>query len=614
MPTPPRSFEEIRTIAMALQANRSPVIRQMQEIQRRYEGDYVVPLPEMADEPRMPPLTPALVANTIDSTAQRATTVLPNVECAALDPTKMQGTRSREYAVIRRKIISATYHHSRWRLKRRRYYRHLAAYQTCSVLVLPDHRLKLPRIEVRDPLFTFVEERSQESQDPPGYVCFITRYSSNWLRNNFRQLRSEEGGPITEQDLAQSWDVVEWLDNDQTVFGLIGPQQPEGLHISSDARYQIGAFMQLGPALPNPLGYVGAMVPANIGLGSIGSRMGSMLGMVDLQAKLMALDILAQEKAIFPDVFAISRAGEQPRLVDDRWHDGREGQINIMEGAERIGVLPQTPDVRTAQAIDRLERNWNVSHGNLPQFGGETYGALRTGRGIDALAGIAVDPRIQELHEITEDWMPQINRAILDTYKTHWGAKKYELFSGWPGDHGTITFTPNKHIETNENVVRYPVPGADIMQLTQILGSLAGTEALSIDSLRERHPWIPDGDGEKVRVVREQLEKATRMALEQQLITGQMPISFAAKISANLNDGYDLFQSIERADQQLREEQASQVPEPPPGMQADPSTMPGLAAGPAAALGPAGVPGPAPAGPGNDAEAMRQLLGAMGAG
>lgn len=611
-----RSFEDIRTIAMALQSNRSGVILLMQEIQKRYEGAYVVPIPTIPTEPAMPPLTPALVANTIDGHAKRATSVLPTVESPAMNGGMLFGPGSREYATKRRQMLSACYHENRWRMKRRKMFRHLAAYQTCSVMVLPDFRRQMPRLEVRDPLYTYVEERSADSQDPPAYVCFITRYSGTWLRDTFPSLREDRGGPITERALNQSWDIVEWIDEDQTVFGLLGPQSAEGLHVSEQyVRYHNGPFMQLGPVIDNPLGYVPAMVPQNIGLGQIGSRMGNMLGLIDLQAKLMALDILAQEKAIFPDVFAVGRDNQTPRLEGDRWHDGREGEINMLSGIEKLDVLRTTPDIRTGQMVDRVERNWNVTHGNLPQFGGETYGALRTGKGIDALAGIAVDPSIQELHEIDEDWTPVLNRAIFDTYKLFWPDKRYTVFSGWPGDHGTIEFVPSEHVETSDNIVRYAVPGADMVQVTQILGSLAGTEALSIESMRERHPWIQDHEGEKLRVTQEQIERAARMGLEQQLATGQMPVIMAAKIVEKMREhGRDLFTAIAEVDEELRQEQASAVPPAPPGLEAAPGTMPGLAAGPAAVLGPAAVdttPEPAVM---NDASMMQALQAAMAGG
>ena len=606
----PLTFEQIRHIVADMQQRRSPVIKMMREILIRVQGEYVIPMPDMKDEKEMSHLTPMLVADAIDSIGSRASSVQPRVMIPAIDEMRDTGVRSKEYAVKRRQMLSACYHKNRWRLKRRRYYRHLSAYQTCSVVVLPDMRMQMPRIEVRDPLHTYVEERSADSQDDPAYVAFITRYSGEYLRRHFPMVCAERGGPITNYDTSQSWDVFEWMDGDQTVFGLLGPQYNDGGNHVHEL-YRQGPFMQLGGAIPNRLGYLPAMIPQNVSLGSIASRMSSMLGVVDYGAKLMALDMIAQEKATFPDMYAIGREGQLPRLTNGRWQDGREGEINMMEGVERVGMLQQTPDPRTAQAIDRLERNFNRSMGNIPQMSGENPGSLRTGRALDSIASYSVDPRIQELHEITQDWLPLINRGVLDTYRTMWPSKKYEVFSGWPGDEGMLKFEPSKHVETSENTVSYPVPGADLVQLTQILGSLAGTEALSIESMREQHPWIPDAAGEKKRVTMEQLEVAVRQALQMQLTQGAIPIPLAKKIVDHVKKGVDLFDAIENANEELQREQAQEIPEAPEGMQAPPETMPGLAAGPAAALGPAGVDTAPPGAPATDEAGMRQIMAAM---
>lgn len=606
-----KSFEEVRAIVADMQSRRSPVIAKMREIMIRYEGDYVIPLPEMSNEPALPPLTPSLVTDAIDSLGSRAASVLPRVASPAIDPMRDTGVRSTEFATLRRKILAATYSESKWRLKRRGYYRHLAAYQTCAVMVVPDYRTKMPRLEVRDPLVTFVEERPQQNQDSPRHVAFVTRYSGAWVRERFPQTASENGGPITPFAADVQWDIFEYVDTEQTMYGLLGPQYHQGAHIAP--QYSAGPHMQLGESEPNVLGYVPGMFPANVSLGQIGSRLGSMLGMVDMQAKLMALDIIAQERAVFPDVYAIGREGQLPRLTDGRWKDGREGDINMMEGVERIGLLQTSPDIRTQAAVDRLERNFNRSAGVIPQFAGENPGSLRTGRALDAIASYSVDPRIQEMHEISQDWMPTVNEAIFDTYKALWPSRKYTVFSGWPGDDGIIEFTPTKHIETSKNTVTYPVPGADLVQLTQILGSLAGTEAISVDTMRELHPWIPDTAGERRRVTTEQLEVATRQALQMQLTQGTMPLPLAKMIVDRIKVGKDLFDAIAEANEELQRQQAQAVPEAPEGMEAAPETMPGFAAGPDAALGPAAVDTGGGAGM-NDEAAMAQIMAALRGG
>jgi hypothetical protein len=303
----------------------------------------------------------------------------------------------------------------------------------------------MPRIEVRDPMGTFSEPMAAESLRAPEYVGFITRFSAARLRRMFPQTMEENGGPISRYQLNDMmWDVVEWVDCEQTIYGLLGPTITTSYADPAvNENWRGGPQMQLGPSYPNKAGICPAIVPVNLSLGGIMSRLGAMLGNVDLQARLMALNIMAQEKAIFPDTYAIGRQGMMPQIVGGR--NGRTAarrDVNLLMDVETVGVLRSQPDQGTNVMIDRFERNFRVSNGLVPQTGGETYGALRTGRGIDALTSIALDPRIQELHEIEEEWIPVMNQAIFAAYKAWWGSKSYSLNSGYPGDTGLVEFTP----------------------------------------------------------------------------------------------------------------------------------------------------------------------------
>lgn len=605
-----RTFDEIVRLTQNMMREQGPVLQQMKDVLDRYDGDWVLPVPSMADEPTLPPLTPALIGEAVDSMAQRAASVRYMVTSPALNPSKDRGVRSREYATTRRRILGATYHSSRWQLGIRRMYRQLAAYHTTSLIVLPDAELQMPRIEVRDPLGTYVEPQAAEQLRQPEYVAFVTRHSGQYLRHHFPVVRAENGGPITNWEHDELWDIVEWVDMEQMVFGLVGPVKDYGVHINAR---QVGTpWVQLAPAMTNKLGLVPAVVPHNVSLGKIASRIGSMLGNVDLQARLMALDIIAQEKAIFPDMYAIGRQGGQPQIVGGRWKDGREGDINMLMDVDSVGMLRNTPDQRTSQVIDRLERNFRVSTGLVPQTGGETYGALRTGRGIDALAGMALDPRVQELHEIAEAYLPEMNKAIFETYKAHWGKKQYSVYSGWPDDKGLCEFTPDTHIETIENTVSYAIAGADVIQQTQILGSLRGSGTMSRRTFMASHPFINDPEAEGALIDEESFEEALRNSVLQQIQSGQLPLMVAVTIRNELQRGEDIFKAIEIADAKARAAQATQAPPAPEGMQAPPEAMPGLAAGPAAMQQPmpeepqrVQVPG--------DVSRMRELMSAMGA-
>ncbi|SVC62420.1 uncharacterized protein METZ01_LOCUS315274, partial [marine metagenome] len=314
----------------------------------------------------------------------------------------------------------------------------------------------------------------------------------------------------------------------------------------------------------------------------------------------------------------IGRSGQVPMIVGGEWKDGREGQVNVLLDAEQIGELRSAPDPSTNIAIDRLERNARISTGTVPQIGGETYGALRTGRGIDSLMGAALDPRIQEMQEIMEAHLPFLNECILASYKGYFGGKKFSMFTGYAGDFGQVDFTPNEHFEIFDNVVSHSIPGADIQGTTIQLGQLLSMKGISLRTFRTKHPFIEDPEMEGRRVDEEQLEEAVMAAIQQQALSGQLPVVYVSKIEKHRKKGLDIFQAIEKADAEVRAEQAAVAPTPEEGMAMAPEQAMGLAAGPAGMApqpqGPPGGPGGGPPGGEFSPEAAQQLVAALGQG
>lgn len=583
-----RTYDEIVQIVILMQNDRGPTIRMMRDILDRYDGDWVIPIPSVSTEPVLPPLIPALIAEAIDSKARRAASRRPTVVCPAIDANKDTGRRSRAYALTRRKIISATYERSRWKLGARRFYRQLSAYETGSICVVPDFDMEMPAIEVRDPLGTFVEPQAWEQLRDPEYVAFVCRYSGAYLRRKYPQVRSEVGGPITNIQTQELWDVVEWYDVDQMLWGLVGPVH-QGSHVYESVTS--APWMQISPAYPNKIGMLPCVVPHNVSLGKIASRIGSLIGMVDVQAKLAALDIIAQEKAIFPDLYGIAETNQIPMIVGGKWKDGREGEINLIQGVREIGQLRSTPDQRTSTTIDRQERNFRISTGLLPQTGGESFSALRTGRAMDSMFAASIDPIVQEMHEIYESYVSHMNSAILATWKGYKAfSGKQSFFSGWPGDRGIVEFTPSEHIETYANTVTYAYAGADVVEATQVIGSLMGAGMISRASARMQHPMIDDPDHEGKLVESERLEDAVMEAIAEQVRGGQLPLLVLTRIQREIAKGTDLSEAVRMIEEEAQRIQASQPPAVPPGMAAAPEQMPGLAAGPQAFQAPAPQP------------------------
>lgn len=601
-------WETIWSLIEQRRERNSPVLEQMIQVRDRYNADWVVPDVSKEVAPDLPPLTPALIAETIDNFGMRAASVLPMVFCPAVNPSKQTGVRSKEYARIRRRVLTATYHHSRMKLKLRKVMRHLAGYATGALVVVPDFRMGMPVINVRDPLGAYPDPRAGEDFADPENIGFVFAKSADWIIHNYPQTRElvSRGGRATSM-----WNMVEWIDRDHVVIGLLGPQEQE----APSYLYEPIQFSMELARWENRIGRVSAVVPQRVTLDRIVSQLAHVIGITDLMAKMMTLDVLAKEKAIFPDRYIVGKVGANPQIVGGEWQDGRTGVINVVLDADGIGTMNFAGDPTATQAIDRLERNARISSGLVPQFGGETYGALRTGRGIDALMGAAVDPRIQEMQEVVETWLPTLNEVVFETYKAYWPAKKFTLVSGWPTDSGEVVFTPSEHIETTANSVSYPIAGADVQATNIILGQLLGSEAISRQTFRERHPWIGDPAEEAARVEEETMERAALQSILNQAMqppqAGGMSLPQLALIEkARREDpAGDIFTAIETAQRRMQEMQAQQAPPAPPGMAAPPEQMPGMA--PEMAAAPPGADGGATIGANNNLAGLRELMNAL---
>lgn len=583
----------------------TPLLNQMIAVRDRYNGDWVVPYVSKDDAPELPPLTPALIAETIDNFGMRAGSTLPAIFCPAVDSTKQSGRRSKAYARTRRKILTATYSKSKMQLQMRKLYRHMTGYATGSLVVMPDFTHNMPMIRVRDPLNTYPDPKAAEDFTEPENIGFIYAKSLDWLLAKYPEARAILPDNCSGEDMLE---LCEWIDAEHIVLGVIGPRETRWWSQIEPARHT----MELR-RWPNRSGMVTAICPARVTLDRIASQLVHVTGITDLMARLMALDIMAKEKSIFPDRFVLGRSGLTPQIIGGEWKDGRTGDMNMVLDAESIGSLPFAPDPTSAQAIDRLERNARISSGLVPQFGGETYGALRTGRGIDALMGAAVDPRIQEMQEIMEAWLPYLNEAIFATYSGYWNERKYTLVSGWPLDPGEVTFTPAEHIETRSNSVSYPIAGADVQATNIILGQLLGANAISAQTFRERHPWIGDAAEEAARVDEETFERAAMQTIMQKAATGEIPLIFLAEIekARRADPNGDIFTAIEVANRRIQEQQATPAPQPEPGMLAAPEAMPGLDVPPGMQPGAPGARPGAQIGPTDNLRGMRELMNAL---
>lgn len=620
-----KTFHEIVTIVRQRQLTNSRALQQMIEVKERYNGDWVIPFVSEEEGKQLAPLTPQLIADAVDNNAMRAASVRPDIFCPAINDLKESGIKSRDFATRRRRALDVVWAESFMPLQMRKAYRHLFGYSAVTFNVSVDTKTREPRIQLRDPLATYPAPKAAEDFTPPENCAFVYGKNGSWLRAMYPRCRSEFGGPVHPEGQTseeQIWDLVEWIDEDEIVCGIMGQRpayatwtRPEHFAVTDGEICELYRYKNLA-------GRCTVVTPQRITLDRVFAQLGTLTGHVDTMARLMALNIAAAEKSIFPDRYAVADPNTTPTIVGGEWKDGRTGEMNLLTGIRSIGNLANTPDQAGPATVDRLERNFRLASGLSPGMQGETYGSLRTGRGIDSMLDASVEPRIQEAHEIMSTWLTYTNEIVLDIWKAAYPSRTYHLFSGRGADATQFEFTPNKHIETTKNLTSYPVPGADIQGTTIRLGQLQGMGAISMVSLRRRHPDIDDPDAEQRRVDLEALEQATLQAVGSKAANGEIPPTHIARIAQAYRKGAEkgmdsIIDAVIAADEELAKEQAAAPPPPEPGQVAPPEMMPGLNGmpPPMAPPDPAAFAGPATGeiGPADDQRGLRRLLESLSA-
>lgn len=593
--------------------NRSQTLDHMQDVMRRYNGEWAIPYPNKDKGPNLPPLGPALIADAIDHTGMNAGSVSPTIFCPSLEP----GTKTHDLNARKRKhSLEYSWYISGFKLLARKWYRQLAGYGTFAIMVKPDREREVPILRALDPLGVFPEERHNGDLQPPRSAGIVHVMHKDAIIRMFPHASSKvvtngSAGVITPEG-PQMWEVLEWVDERQRVWGVLGPRDTIMYRRTGEKSRE--THMPLHWA-PNPIDMCPLLMPERVTLDKVISQVKHILGMTDLQSRLMALDILSSEKSIFPDRVIIGSSTNPPTLVDGKWHDGIDGQPNIVLNAEQVFSMNNSPDPNVKIGMDRLERNAKTSGGLVPQQVGETPGGgLRTGRANDAIYSSAVEPRIQEYHETAEFWLAHANERIIETYKRFWPTKKYVVFTGNRGSNEIARFKPSTHLDSRYNAVQYAIPGANSTRITVELSQMLAAEAIAMDDYRMMHPNIPDAEMTKRKVDMEALERSLRRFIEVGIENQTLSIEDQIELGEALEKGDGLLEAVrkmQKASQERQQELLEQQQAAPEGEMV-PGALPG--ANPMGADQMPGLQGLPPAeaniGPTPDQAGLFNLIGA----
>jgi hypothetical protein len=315
------------------------------------------------------------------------------------------------------------------------------------------------------------------------------------------------------------------------------------------------------------------------------------------QAKLMALEVIAVEKGIFPDTYLIGRPNETPRFVEGPF-DGRSGGVNVVQGGD-VKVMNEQPGYMSDRTIDRLERAQRVTTGLPQEFGGESGSNIRTGRRGDAVMSATIDFPIAEAQEVFAAALVQENKAAIALAKRYDGSAPRTIYVGTGNTTRAVTYKADDVFTHDEHVVTYPVTGTDMNSLLIGLGQRVGMGIMSKESAAELDPFIANPETEHDRIIAEGLEQALMSGIQQQAAAppeagGLPPLVVARVMELVRSDKKELPEALVFATEEFMRKQQEAQAAAQQGQQAPPDAM--AQAAPAGVQGMTGspIPGPTP--------------------
>ena len=582
-----KTVEEIISIHTTRSRINDDAKAKMRNVRDYYNGDIVVPLPELDSDEQS--AVANLLAQGLDQTAMRIASTSPDIYCP---PTDASTKRARDNASKRRKALFGWWDNSRMDLQLGKRARHLIGYSTTVTQIRFNATTGCPEWHLRDPLTAYPAKMLGVDDMRPRDVIFAYERSIGWLRDRYPAAAVQFGN---DSDINEDHpiEMIEYVDgHEQVLIGTRSPIQTASFGNVTESSPFIALELE---RVPNPLGHCPVVFAQRISLDNAQGQFDGILGMYQMQARLMALEVIAVQKGVFPDTWLVGRAGETPQIVNPA--DGLTGEVGVVRGGD-LRDMQMQPGYMTNPAIDRLERAQRLTAGIPQEFGGESTSNIRTGRRGDAVLSATVDFTIQEAQRIMA--LQEENRIAVDMAKTYAGRRPRSFYVNSKNVKGQVDYVPNENFDSTENVVSYSQAGADINNLVIGGGQRVGMGTMSKRSFMSIDPLIDDPEFEHDTVIAEQLEAALLSAVQNQAAEGILPPADLARIMDLVaHDKKELAEAVEQVQREAQERQAEEVPA------MSPEAQPGLA-----------LPGmgaestPAPEEP-QDSAGLAQLLGAL---
>ena len=587
-----KTAEEIVDLYYTRSSNHAGVKERMRHIRDHYNGDVIVPLPEIDSTEASSVAN--LLAQGLDQTAMRIASVTPDIVCPPEDESSKQ---AQKFAGIRRKALFGWWQNSRIDMQLAKRARHLIGYSNTIVQIRFDHDKGCPTWHVRDPLTAYPSNLRGADDMTPSDCVFGYERSYGWIRKQYPDAALRFAGVAdAPYDTDRPIELIEYVDHDEYVLVAVRhPANSIGMFSTNNDTGPVVAELE---RVENRTGVCPVVMSQRISLDEPNGQFDGILGMYQQQAKLMALEVIAVQKGVFPDTWLVGRAGEQPTIINPA--NGLTGEVGVLRGGDLRDMQLQ-PGFMTNPAIDRLERAQRLTAGVPAEFGGESTSNIRTGRRGDAVLSAVVDFAVQESQRILARSLEAENKIAIAMAKSHAGGKSKSFYVSMGKVKGKVDYVPNKHFTTDDNVVSYSHAGADINNLVIAGGQRLQMGTMSKESFMKIDPLVEDVEAERDAVTAEQLEQSLLSGLQQQAATGAIPPSDVARIIDLVKSNKEeLAGAVEKVQREAQERQAEMVSPTSPEAQSG-IAQPGVGAEAMAA------PPPAEGGPAG----LRELLGAL---
>jgi hypothetical protein len=561
----------------------------MQRVSDVYNGRTELPLPELRVDEKA--AVPNLVQQGTDQMARRAASVLPNILCPPLRP----GIKASEEKADQRKMI----HYGWWekssikKVQRQRA-GWFITYSSAPAIIRPDPNISMPRWDLHSPFDVYPARMHLGSYTPSDVIVRHSR-DLRWITDRYPQAAMHvHKGKSTKPD--DTFDVLEYVDADEIVFTVLGKDTRN----EWDTRPPLETMAVELTRRPNRAGVCWAVIPERPSLDAPVGHFDGIIGMYETQAALMALEVIAVRRSIWPEVWFENPNGPQtPHVVQH--YDAETDTPGIVANG-RINTLQMDPSFRSVNTMDRLEFAQRQTAGLPQELGGSSQSNVRTGRRGSQILSASIDFTIAEAQDAFAEALHEENMRAIAIDKGYFNKSK-TIYVSTKGMRGKVDYRPSDTFEERaEHIVTYPIAGTDLADLVINGGQRVGMGTMSKRSFMEIDPLVDDVDIEENRVRLEGAEAAFFAAFQEEIANpeAEWQAEQVADFARRLAKGEKWYEAVAAINKDLQERQA-QGAEP-----GTPEAMPGLA--------PPGAPGgiPTVGEPSPSMGNLTSLLGQLG--